>query len=151
MRRDLLRLFSGCFDLPAYIRQAFFSRFRIFRKYFIEILQPAASLFFGPDQLRKLRREYGALIQLNAKTVIRKHHFFRERYIRRILEEGLVDFISSDSHDMPGRSNHMLEAYEQLAEDLGEARARKLTYGNADRFLRESRQYQAEKDEGSAD
>ena len=104
-----------------------------------------------PDQLRRLRRDCNALVQMNAKTVIRKHRFFRERYIRRILEEGLVDFISSDSHDMPGRSNHMLEAYERLEEDLGEKQAWKLTYGNADRFLRGSSQYQAEKDEGSAD
>ena len=102
-----------------------------------------------PDQLRRLRRDCNALVQMNAKTVIRKHRFFRERYIRRILEEGLVDFISSDSHDMPGRSNHMLEAYERLAEDLGEARARKLAFGNADRFLRQSSQYQADKDEES--
>ena len=103
-----------------------------------------------PDQLRKLRREGSALVQMNAKTVIRKHRFFRERYIRRILEEGLVDFISSDCHDMPGRTNHMLEAYERLAEDLGEARARKLTFGNADRILRESSQYLADQVEEDA-
>ena len=104
-----------------------------------------------PDQLRRLRRECGALIQMNAKTVIRKHTFFRERYIRRILKEGLVDFISSDSHDMPGRANHMLEAYERLREDLGEEQAEKLTWGNANRILRESGQYVEEKDDHGAD
>ena len=95
-----------------------------------------------PDQLRRLRRDYSALVQMNAKTVIRKHKFFRERYIRRILREGLVDFISTDCHDMPGRHNHMLDAYERLKQDLGEERALELTHDNADRFLRESSQYE---------
>ena len=103
-----------------------------------------------PDQLRKIRQECNALIQVNAKTVIRKHKFFRERYIRKILREGLVDFISTDCHDMPGRSNHMMDAYERLAEDLGEDQARALTHDNADRFLQESSQYVKEQDEESA-
>ena len=103
-----------------------------------------------PAQLRRLRQDYHAYIQVNAKTVLRKHTFFRERYIRRILAEGLVDYISSDCHDLPGRSNHMLEAYERLKTDVGEELAGKLTYGNADRFLRESMQYRKEKDEERA-
>ncbi len=103
-----------------------------------------------PEKLRRLRRDCGALVQMNARTVIRRHRFFRERYIRRVLSEGLVDFISTDSHDMPGRSSHMLEAYERLKADLGEEEALRLTHGNADRFLRESRDYVREKDEESA-
>ena len=93
------------------------------------------------DQLRRLRRECNALIQVNAKTVIRKHSFFRERYIRKILAEGLVDFISTDCHDLPGRRNHMLEAYDRLKADLGEEEARALTFGNAEKILRESKAY----------
>ena len=77
---------------------------------------------------------------MNARTVIRKHPFLRERYIRRLLSEGLVDYISTDCHDMPGRSNHMAEAFERLKADLGEDMALCLTRDNAARLLRESDQ-----------
>ena len=93
------------------------------------------------DQLRALRRGCNALIQVNARTVISKHSFFRERYIRRIFDEGLVDFVSTDCHDLPGRRNHMLEAYSRLKTDLGEEAARALTHDNAEKILRESKAY----------
>ena len=96
------------------------------------------------DQIRRLRGECNALIQVNAQTVIRRHSFFRERYLRRILAEGLVDFISTDCHDMPGRRNHMWEAFGRLKADLGEESARALTFQNAEKILLESREYKEE-------
>lgn len=91
-----------------------------------------------PDQVRQLRRQCNALIQVNAGTVVRKHKFFRERYLRKLFTEHLVDFISTDSHDLPGRSNKFKAAYEALAAEYGAYYARALTHDNAQRILGES-------------
>jgi len=89
-----------------------------------------------PDQLRRLREDYDARIQVNASTVLRKHSFFRQRYLRNIFEEELVDFVSSDSHDLPGRENHMAEAFDQLTVLYGIDLAHALTHGNAEAILK---------------
>ena len=91
-----------------------------------------------PAQLSQLRRSCNALIQVNAGTVVRKHKFFRERYLHKIFSEGLVDFVSTDSHDLPGRSNKLKAACEKLTEEYGEDLARALTHDNAERILLES-------------
>ena len=93
-----------------------------------------------PDQLRLLRRRCNALMQVNAGTVVRKHSFFRERYLRKLFAERLVDFVSTDSHDLPGRSSKMKAAYETLTAEYGQEYARALTYGNAWKLLQESGQ-----------
>ena len=72
------------------------------------------------------------------RTVVRKHKFFRERYLHKIFSEGLVDFVSTDSHDLPGRSNKLKAACEKLTEEYGEDLARALTHDNAERILLES-------------
>lgn len=88
-----------------------------------------------PDQLLRLREYYGALIQVNAKTVIRKHGFFRQRFLNRIFEDELVDFVSSDSHDLTGRDNCMAEAFDQLTQRFGIDLAHALTHENAENLL----------------
>lgn len=87
------------------------------------------------DQLEKIRRECNALFQMNNSTVVHKHGFFQDRWHRRLLTEGLIDFVSSDSHDLPGRKNRMRRAYDQLCGLLGEKKAKALTGGNARRLL----------------
>ena len=87
------------------------------------------------DQIERLRDSNGALIQVNANTVLRKHSFFRGRFIRHMFEDGLVDFIATDSHDLPGRDNHMAEAFDQLTVLYGIEMAHALTHGNAEKLL----------------
>ncbi len=91
------------------------------------------------DQVRRLRKEWGVLIQVNAATMLRKYGFFRQRLINRLFEDGLVDFIGTDCHDMPGRDNHMAEAFERLNDLYGAELAHALTHGNAEKLLNEAR------------
>ena len=91
-----------------------------------------------PAQIRQIRQQCNALIQVNAGMVLRKHKFFRERYLRKLFSERLVDFVSTDSHDLPGRSNRFKAAYEALAANYGSEYAQELTHGNAQKILRES-------------
>ena len=86
-------------------------------------------------QIEELRRECNAMIQMNASTVVRKHSFFKERWVRRILSEGLIDFVASDSHDLPGRASRMRPAFDRLKADYGREVAHKLTHGNAARLI----------------
>ena len=90
-------------------------------------------------RLRRLKDEYGVLMQVNASTVIRRHGFFRQRFIHRLFADGLVDFVSTDCHDMPGRDNHMAEAFEELNARFGGDMAHALTHGNAELILSEAR------------
>jgi protein-tyrosine phosphatase len=88
-----------------------------------------------PDQIQRLRDETEGLIQVNANTVIRKHSFFRQRFINRISDDELVDFIGTDCHDLPGRDNHMADAFDWLFSHYGEDMAHALTHGNAEKLL----------------
>ena len=87
------------------------------------------------DQIERLRDQNGALIQVNANTVLRKHSFFRGRFFRHLFEDELVDFIGTDCHDLPGRDNHMAEAFDQLTVLYGIDMAHALTHGNAEKLL----------------
>ncbi len=87
------------------------------------------------DQIQRLRDDCGALIQVNANTVLRKHSFFRGRFLRHLFEDELVDFIGTDSHDLPGRDNHMAEAFDELTVLYGIDMAHALTHGNAEKLL----------------
>ena len=87
------------------------------------------------DQIQRLRDDCGALIQVNASTVLRKHSFFRGRFLRHLFEDELVDFIGTDSHDLPGRDNHMAEAFDELTVLYGIDMAHALTHGNAEKLL----------------
>ena len=89
------------------------------------------------DQIKKLRETCGALIQVNASTVLKKHGFFYQRFLNRIFEDELVDFIGTDCHDLPGRDNHMAEAFDQLTVLYGIDLAHALTHGNAEALLSE--------------
>lgn len=89
----------------------------------------------NPGQVRRLREACGALMQVNANTVLRKLGFFRQRHLNALFENGLVDFIASDSHDLPGRENRMAEAFDWLSARYGEKTARALTYENAEKLI----------------
>lgn len=83
------------------------------------------------EQFNDLKDNFGARIQINARTVIRKHSYFRGRWIKKIFDSGVVDYIATDAHDMPERHACMMEAYHKLVQDYGEEAAQALTGGNA--------------------
>lgn len=87
------------------------------------------------DQLLFLKREYGALLQVNARTVLRKPPFFQRKYYTQLIEDGFTDFISTDTHDYPGRETCMTKAYEALTERIGKEQADRLCRTNAETLL----------------
>jgi hypothetical protein len=71
----------------------------------------------------------GVLMQMNARTVITKHGFFEERRIKRVLDNGLIDLIASDAHNVSGRSCKLGDAHTRLSELYGASVADRMCGG----------------------
>ena len=80
-------------------------------------------------------KEMGALIQVNCDSVINANSWNTKRMIRKMLQTGIVDFVSTDSHRDRGRAPYMGKCAGVLAKKYGESYARDLTGGNAEKYL----------------
>lgn len=71
-------------------------------------------------------QELGALIQVNADSVlgIDGRHF--KRYTKKLLKAGLVDVIASDSHGTKERVCNMKKCYEYVAKKFGDDYAQEI-------------------------
>lgn len=71
-------------------------------------------------------QELGALIQVNADSVlgIAGRHF--KRYTKKLLKAGLVDVIASDSHGTKERVCNMKKCYEYVAKKFGDDYAQEI-------------------------
>lgn len=81
-------------------------------------------------------RENGVLLQMNAEAL--KPHLFGFKLAKRVkalLSDGMVDFISTDMHDMVKRPPIMSNAYNYLSEKYGHTLAEQLCRTNAERLL----------------
>lgn len=85
--------------------------------------------------VRKLREEFGVHMQMNTNTVISKKGFFTERWVRHMLEDGYIDCVATDAHNLSSRRCRMLECYKVLAEKYGEDFADELCGGFQRRLL----------------
>jgi protein-tyrosine phosphatase len=72
----------------------------------------------------KLLKKLGALIQINASSVLGSRGFFTKRWIKKLIKEDYVDFIASDSHTL--RPNLMSDAYAYVAKKFTADKANKL-------------------------
>ena len=53
----------------------------------------------SPKKTLQFRNETGALLQLNADTVLSPRNYWERRFTEYLLKEGAVDAIASDAHD----------------------------------------------------
>ena len=83
-----------------------------------------------PEVFQDLRR-LGVHIQMNAKTVLQSKGLFGGKsYIRRLLKEGLVDFVATDAHNTSSRPMCLRDAYSFLEKYYGQDMADRLTWKN---------------------
>ncbi len=75
------------------------------------------------EHFRFLKR-MGALIQVNAGTVLGHYGKPTQKFCLNLVKNGLVDFVASDIHVM--RTNHLREARQLIARKYGEPTAEKL-------------------------
>ncbi len=72
----------------------------------------------------EIMKRMGALIQVNARSIVRHSDFAAHNKAMKLLKAGLVDFVASDQH-RPGH-NHMKEAYIFVSRKYGKQIAEKL-------------------------
>lgn len=80
------------------------------------------------DDLLEIKK-YGVLIQVNASKVIKKKG-------KELLDNGIVDFVASDMHNLNKRTSFMLKAYQFVEKKYGKEYASKLFMENAKDFLK---------------
>jgi protein-tyrosine phosphatase len=86
-------------------------------------------------RLKKLKSGCAVLCQMNCEALIRQKRFFFSRYVRRLLLEGLIDFVSTDAHDTAARACNMRVFFKAADDFAGAPLAEALTSENAGRYV----------------
>lgn len=77
--------------------------------------------------LERLKEKYGVCVQVNSETIMNDGAgFFFRRRLRAFIESGLVDFVSSDAHDVLRRPFCLKYARHWLAKNFDESLADRL-------------------------
>ena len=79
-------------------------------------------------------KELGALIQVNAGSVVAINRMRRKKRAKTLIKNGLVDFIASDAH--VNRKNYFFRAYRRIKLRFGKTFANELFYLNASKILK---------------
>lgn len=80
-------------------------------------------------------REIGAMIQVNADAIIGKDGFRAKAYTKKLLSEGLVDFVGSDCHSSNRRKSHMGKCREYLYKKFDKRYVDDILCNNANEIL----------------
>lgn len=85
--------------------------------------------------VQKLRDEFGVYMQMNTNTVTSKKGFFTERWVRHMLEDGYIDCVATDAHNLAYRPCRIQQCHEMLATKYGAEFAEELCGGFQRRLL----------------
>jgi protein-tyrosine phosphatase len=80
-------------------------------------------LQLSKDDVFELKR-LGALVQVNASSLLGKHGGKEKRYVKTLINQDLVDFIASDSHQL--NANLMLDGYRYVEKKFSKDKADQL-------------------------
>ena len=72
------------------------------------------------DQVKEMKKRFCAMVQINARSLIRKQPLLRRKFFDGLFTEGLVDFVATDTHAMEGRETCMTAGMAALKEKYGE-------------------------------
>ena len=86
-------------------------------------------------RIEDLRGRYGVRMQVNCSLFIRKQGLLRKHWIKSVMKNSLIDYVSTDAHDMPGREPAMAQCYDVLVKEYGEDTAHALTHENAEELF----------------
>ena len=73
----------------------------------------------------------GALLQLNADSILGANGYGVKRFCHKLLKERAVQFVASDAHDCKHRPPLLRECFLQVQKKYGQEYAAELFYGNA--------------------
>lgn len=92
------------------------------------------SLFGNVDLVEELQ-DAGAYIQVNASSVIGDHGKPEQKFVKKLLKLGLVNFIGTDAHRDDKRAPRIAEAAAYIAKKYGEDYARELLVENPQKVV----------------
>ena len=105
---DALQKVAGCGVIPVI---AHMERYSAIRK---------------TEHVKEMKRRFQALIQINARSLIRKQPLLRRRFFDSLFRENLVDFVATDTHAIRGRGTCMKEGMEELRKRFGDETAERI-------------------------
>lgn len=85
------------------------------------------AFLLSPKKLLRFRNETGALLQVNAQTLVMPRNCLERRFTDYLLQEGALDAVASDAHDCTDRPVNMEAAYQWLTVHTDETNAKSLT------------------------
>lgn len=80
--------------------------------------------------VEELREEYAVKMQMNCNTLLTKKGFLTDRWVRKMIENGYIDYVASDAHNVSSRPCSMQSCYELLKTKYGEDTANALCFEN---------------------
>lgn len=83
--------------------------------------------------------DMGALMQVNADSIIGKEGFGTKRYCSRLLKAGDIHFVGSDCHGSTERVSRIGEAYDYVSRKEGEEYAKNIFITNPKKILMDSK------------
>lgn len=80
-------------------------------------------------------RELGAKVQVNAEGILGESGRKMKRYLWKLIQRDMIDYIASDSHNMNTRRPNLGPCYELVAKKINEEYANKVFYENQKKII----------------
>ena len=81
-------------------------------------------------------KDMGAVIQVNAGSVVGTAGSKVKKFVKRLMKEQIVDLIGTDAHSSGRRAPRMQECAKYVYRKYGESYARDMLHDNAEKILR---------------
>ena len=76
-----------------------------------------------PRRMNELKKRFEIRFQMNCYTITRKNGLMVSRFLKRVLNDGLIDAIATDAHNANRRLDQMPAAHKIVSEKYGETYA----------------------------
>lgn len=86
-----------------------------------------ACLMNARHRLVDLKKEYDVFYQVNADCILRGRDYVTNKTIKRSIQEGLIDYVATDAHNVRRRGTNMQNVYNKICELFGQDAANRLT------------------------
>ncbi|MCR4685187.1 MAG: capsular biosynthesis protein [Lachnospiraceae bacterium] len=96
------------------------------------------AVFAKDPKLLMQVKEMGALVQINANSILGYDGQYLKRICKKFLKYNLADIVASDCHNMTDRRSNMKDCMQYITKKYGEKQAFRLFEGNPKKILDEA-------------
>lgn len=87
-------------------------------------------IIFSPRKLCQLKDKYQVFFQIDTDCLLNERKYVTSKAIKNLLNKRVIDFVSTDAHDMENRKCNLSCAYAKLKNLVGDRYADQLTYNH---------------------